>query len=62
MAGILRRVGSNLWQRREPLISLVGNFSYRGNLRVACKAYVDFQRQRGNPLTTLLEAQVLMED
>ena len=45
---ILRRVGSNLWQRRKPLISLVGNLSFRGNFRVACKAYADFKRQRGN--------------
>jgi len=44
---ILRRVGSNLWQRRKPLISLVGNLSFRGNLRVSSKAYVDFKRQRG---------------
>ena len=44
---ILRRVGSNLWQRRKPLISLVGNLSFRGNLRVSSKAYADFQRQRG---------------
>jgi len=45
---ILRRVGSNFWQCRKPLISLVGNLSFRGNLRVACKAYADFQGQRGN--------------
>jgi len=45
---ILRRVGSNFWQSRKPLISLVGNLSFRGNLRVACKAYADFKRQRGN--------------
>jgi radical SAM superfamily enzyme YgiQ (UPF0313 family) len=44
---ILRRVGSNLWQRRKPLISLVGNLSFRGNLRVSSKAYADFKRQRG---------------
>jgi radical SAM superfamily enzyme YgiQ (UPF0313 family) len=48
MPRILRRVGSNLWQRRKPLISLVGNLSFRGNLRVSCKAYADFKRQRGN--------------
>jgi radical SAM superfamily enzyme YgiQ (UPF0313 family) len=44
---ILRRVSSNLWQRRKPLISLVGNLSFRGNLRVSSKAYADFKRQRG---------------
>ncbi|HUU27178.1 MAG TPA: radical SAM protein [archaeon] len=48
MPRILRRVFSNLWQRRKPLISLVGNFSYRGNIRVDCKTYADFKRQRVN--------------
>jgi radical SAM superfamily enzyme YgiQ (UPF0313 family) len=43
---ILRRVNSSFWNRRQPLISLVGNLSFRGNLRVACKDYADFQRQR----------------
>jgi radical SAM superfamily enzyme YgiQ (UPF0313 family) len=46
LPGILRRVGSSFWQSRKPLISLVGNLSFRGNLRVGCKAYADFQRQR----------------
>ena len=45
---ILRRVGGNLWQGREPLISLVANLSYRSNIRADCKAYADFQRRRGN--------------
>jgi radical SAM superfamily enzyme YgiQ (UPF0313 family) len=40
---ILRRVWSSLWQRRKPLISLVGNFSYRNNLRLNLKAYADFK-------------------
>ena len=48
MPRILRRVWSNLWQHRKPLISLVGNLSYRSNLRGACKAYADFKRERGN--------------
>ena len=42
MQRILRRVWSSLWQRRKPLISLVGNFSYRKNLRLNRKAYTDF--------------------
>ncbi len=45
---ILRRVGSSLWHGRKPVISLVGNLSFRNNLRVSCKAYADFKRQRGN--------------
>ncbi len=45
---ILRRVGSNLGHRRKLLASLVSNLSYRRNIRVDCKAYADFNRQRGN--------------
>ncbi len=40
---ILRRVWSSFWQRRKPLINLVGNFSYRNNLRLNRKAYADFK-------------------
>ena len=45
---IVRRMWSSLWHRRHPLISLVGNLSYRGNIRVDCKAYADFNRRLGN--------------
>jgi radical SAM superfamily enzyme YgiQ (UPF0313 family) len=48
MPRIVRRLWGNLWQQREPLISLVGNLSSRGNIRLNCKAYADFKRQRGN--------------
>jgi radical SAM superfamily enzyme YgiQ (UPF0313 family) len=48
MPRILRRVWSNLWQRRQPLITLVGNLSYRINLRLNCKAYSDFNRSQRN--------------
>jgi radical SAM superfamily enzyme YgiQ (UPF0313 family) len=43
MPRILRRVWSSLWQRRKPMINLVGNFSYRNNLRLNRKAYADFK-------------------
>ena len=43
MQRILRRVWSSLWHRRRPLISLVGNFSYRSNFRLSRKAYADFK-------------------
>jgi radical SAM superfamily enzyme YgiQ (UPF0313 family) len=43
MPRILRRVWSSLWQRRKPLISLVGNLSYRNNRRLNLKAYTDFK-------------------
>jgi radical SAM superfamily enzyme YgiQ (UPF0313 family) len=45
---ILRRVCGNVCQRRKPLISLVGNLSYRNNIRMDNKAYADFKRQRGS--------------
>src|SRR3990172_445371 len=48
MPRILRRLCSNLWQRRRPLISLVANLSFRNNLRLDCKAYADFKRQQAN--------------
>jgi radical SAM superfamily enzyme YgiQ (UPF0313 family) len=48
MSHILRRVWSNLWHHRQPLISLVGNLSYRSNLRLNGKAYADFKRYWGN--------------
>ena len=45
---ILRRALGSLWHRRQPLISLVGNLSYRSNLRLNSKAYADLKLQRGN--------------
>ena len=45
---ILCRIGKNLWHRRWPLISLVGNLSYRNNLRLNCRAYADFKSYSGN--------------
>jgi radical SAM superfamily enzyme YgiQ (UPF0313 family) len=42
---ILRRTLDSLWRRRAPLISLVGNLSYRSNFQRDCRAYEDFQRQ-----------------
>jgi len=48
MSHILQRVWSNLWHHRQPLISLVGNLSYRSNLRLNVKAYADFKGYWGN--------------
>ncbi len=41
---ILRRIAASLWHRRRPWVSLVGNLSYRNNIRLDCKAYADFKR------------------
>jgi radical SAM superfamily enzyme YgiQ (UPF0313 family) len=48
MPNILNRVLGNLWHRRQPLISLVGNLSYRRNLKLNGKAYANIKRYSGN--------------
>ena len=48
MPRILRRVWSSVWHRRTPLISLIGNLSYRGNISLDSKVYADFTRQWGS--------------
>jgi radical SAM superfamily enzyme YgiQ (UPF0313 family) len=48
MPRILRRAWGNLWRRCKPLITLVGNLSYRSNSRLDCKAYADFKHQLGH--------------
>jgi radical SAM superfamily enzyme YgiQ (UPF0313 family) len=48
MPRILRRALGNLWHRRQPLISLVGNLSYRSNLRLNAKAYANFKSYSDN--------------
>jgi radical SAM superfamily enzyme YgiQ (UPF0313 family) len=42
---ILGRVWNTFWRRRQPLITLVGNLSYRSNLKLSGDAYADFKRQ-----------------
>jgi len=44
---IVRRVWGSLWRWRHPFISLVGNLSYRSNLRLAQQGFEDFKRQQG---------------
>ena len=43
---ILRRIWLNIWGRRQPLISLVGNLSYRKNLRLNIEAYKEFKHHQ----------------
>jgi radical SAM superfamily enzyme YgiQ (UPF0313 family) len=45
---IARRVGRDLWERRQPLRSLVSNLAYRNNARLSRAAHADFKRERGN--------------
>ena len=42
---VLRRVSGSVWKHCQPLISLVGNLSYRSNLRLHREAYAAFERQ-----------------
>ncbi|MDP8214412.1 MAG: radical SAM protein [Candidatus Euphemobacter frigidus] len=45
LSRVLRRVCANFWQRRSPMVSLVGNLSYRRNFRLDVTAFADFQNQ-----------------
>ena len=45
---LVRRVMGNLWDRRQPLVSLVSNLAYRNNVRLNRRAYADFQRKHGS--------------
>ena len=56
MPRVLCRVWGNLWQRRQPFITFVGNLSYRNNLRLNCKAYADFKRYSGNRHNSVRES------
>ena len=43
---IVRRVGRDLWDRRQPLRSLVTNLASRSNARLGCAAHADFERDQ----------------
>lgn len=49
---VLSRFWSSLCGRRMPVLSLVGNLSYRSNFRLNCRAYADFKRQHGKAYDT----------
>jgi radical SAM superfamily enzyme YgiQ (UPF0313 family) len=64
MPRILRRTLGNLWHRRQPLISLVGNLSYRSNLRLNGKAYAHFKsylHPYRSPSDSLTKRQIAIE-
>ncbi len=48
LRNILRRVWASLWQRRQPLVSLASNLSYRSNLRRSRRLYREFLLARAN--------------
>lgn len=43
---IVRRVCQSAWHRRQPLISLVGNLSYRSNIRLESAACASYRLER----------------
>ncbi len=47
MPRVIARVWDSLLHRRQPLISLVGNLSYRKNFRLSCEKYETFRRDLG---------------
>ena len=49
---ILRRTFDSLWGRRMPVVNLIGNLSYRSNLRLSRKTYADFMRKHSNDSLT----------
>jgi len=61
MPRILGRLWGNLWRRRAPLIALLGNLSYRSNLRLNRRAYAEFRCQRGDRFTGRLDVAELSE-
>jgi radical SAM superfamily enzyme YgiQ (UPF0313 family) len=46
MPRIMRRVGRDLWERRQPLRSLISNLASRSNARLSCAAHADFERDQ----------------
>ena len=46
--GILRRVADSFLRRRQPVLSLVSNLSYRNNARLTQKSYAELDLLRGN--------------
>ncbi|MCX7044668.1 MAG: radical SAM protein [Candidatus Sumerlaeota bacterium] len=52
---IFRRVWHNLWRFRRPLLTLIGNLSYRSNLLLSSAAYAKFKRRQSNHEKTVTE-------
>ncbi len=52
---IFRRVWSNILHRRQPFIAMMGNFSYRKNLRLNYRLYDDFRRYSAKRNATAAE-------
>lgn len=46
LKGILGRVVRNLWKRQHPILTLVGNLSYRNNEHLGRRVFCEFRRVR----------------
>jgi len=45
ISNILQRVWTNLWRRRIPLVTLIGNLTYRNNLPLSTRTLTEFKRR-----------------
>ncbi len=42
---VLHRVWKSIYQRRKPWLSVIGNFSYRGNIRMSRRIFAEYRSQ-----------------
>jgi radical SAM superfamily enzyme YgiQ (UPF0313 family) len=42
---VLSRIWKSIYKRRKPWLSVIGNFSYRGNVRMSHRIYAEYRRQ-----------------
>jgi radical SAM superfamily enzyme YgiQ (UPF0313 family) len=45
---VLSRIWSSVRHHRKPWLSIIGNFSYRGNIRLGCRNYENYRRSVGD--------------
>jgi radical SAM superfamily enzyme YgiQ (UPF0313 family) len=60
LSRILRRVWGNFWRRREPLITLVSNLSFRNNFGLDRKLYRELNLSRSQPLPHVIPAKPVL--
>jgi radical SAM superfamily enzyme YgiQ (UPF0313 family) len=56
MSSILRRVWGSIRQNRSPLLTLVGNLSFRSNLWLSSDAFTDFKNYSANRHSCAIES------
>jgi hypothetical protein len=60
LSRIFRRVWRNFWRRREPLITLVSNLSFRNNFGLDRKLYRELNLSRSQPLPHFIPAKPVL--